>query len=265
MSQAHPDGAVLALCERRWIGEIVVARPAKRNAFTPKMLAELATAFTELDARSDVRALLLHAQGSHFTGGLDLGRMSESGMMGKPLFPAGSVDPVGLFGAARTKPLIMAVEGFCYTLGIELALAADIVVAGRSARFAQLEVQRSVLPYAGATIRMPQRFGWGNAMRYLLTGDEFDAEEAYRVGLVQEVAEPGHALEAALAIADRIAAAAPLAVQGVLSSSRTAFRDGEQAAVDALMPAALKVAQTRDAAEAVAAFRERRAADFTGN
>ena len=79
-------------------------------------------------------------------------------------------------------------QGWCLTLGIELLLAADIRIAAAGTRFAQLEVQRGIYPFGGATIRLPRHTGWGNAMRWLLTGDEFDADEALRIGLVQEVA-----------------------------------------------------------------------------
>jgi enoyl-CoA hydratase/carnithine racemase len=147
---------------------------------------------------------------------------------------------------------------------VELMLAADIRIAARDARFAQLEVLRGFFPCGGATVRLMQEIGWGNAQRYLLTGDEFDGAEAFRMGLVQELVEPGRQLEAALQIAGRIAAAAPLGVQAALASSRLARRAGELAALQALMPALPAMMQTEDMAEAVRAFTERRQAVFTG-
>jgi enoyl-CoA hydratase len=109
---------------------------------------------------------------------------------------------------------VVALQGWCLTIGIELALAADIRVAARDTRFGQIEIKRGIFPFGGATLRLPQVAGWGDAMRYLLTGDTFDAAEALRIGLVQELTEPGEQLARALAIAETVARQAPLAVQG---------------------------------------------------
>src|SRR6185369_16556956 len=97
-----------------------------------------------------------------------------------------------------------AIHGICLTIGIELSLATDIRVASVTTRFAQIEIKRGIYPVGGATLRFPREVGWGNAMRYLLTGDEFGAAEALRIGLVQEVVEEGRALERAIALADVI-------------------------------------------------------------
>ena len=100
-------------------------------------------------------------------------------------------DPFGVWGPQVPRPVVMAVSGISFTLSIELALASDVVVASKTVRFRQLEVGRGILPFGGATMRAPARLGWGNAMRFLLTGEEFGAAEALRIGLVQEVVEPG--------------------------------------------------------------------------
>ncbi len=163
-----------------------------------------------------------------------------------------------------SKPLILAVQGRCYTLGIELSLAADIVVAAADTRFAQLEVKRGIFAFGGATIRFPKTAGWGNAMRYLLTGDEFNAEDAYRFGLVQEITEPGKQLEKALKIASRVAAQAPLAVQATLALARSASNEGFHKGVEAIAPELLKIMSSEDAAEGVASFIERRPANYKG-
>jgi len=136
-------------------------------------------------------------------------------------------------------------------------------VAARDTRFGQIEVKRGIYPVGGATIRMPREIGWGNAMRWLLTGDEFTADEALRVGLVQEVVEPGTQLERALAIAERIAAQAPLGVRATLASSRLAI-DDEAAAAARLMPDLKPIMASDDAREGVMSFVERRPARFTG-
>ena len=114
---------------------------------------------------------------------------------GQDPFPDDGRDPWRLDGD-WTKPVVAAAQGWCLTLGIELLLAADIRIAAAGTRFAQLEVLRGIYPFGGATIRLPRQTGWGNAMRWLLTGDEFDADEALRIGLVQEVAADAAAAQA---------------------------------------------------------------------
>src|SRR3990167_2936499 len=113
-------------------------------------------------------------------------------------------------------------------------LASDINLCASNTRFAQMEVQRGILPFGGATLRMPQTAGWGNAMRWLLTGDEFDAHEAYRLGLVQEVLASEELMPRALQLAERIAAQAPLGVQATLASARQTVREGADAAAASL-------------------------------
>src|SRR6201999_1704517 len=103
----------------------------------------------------------------------------------------GGLHPWQVDGRSLTKPGVLVVQGTCLTLGIELALGRDIVIAADSATFAQLEVARGILPFGGATIRFPRTAGWGDAMRWMLTGDSFDAAEAHRIGLVQEVVPHG--------------------------------------------------------------------------
>jgi enoyl-CoA hydratase len=264
-ANASKDGRIRRDRPSDRVASIGIDRVAKRNAFTPHMLDELASAYTEAEDDDQVRVILLHGCGGHFTSGLDLPRMVEAGRVGQPLFSQAGVDPVGLFGRVRTKPVVVATEGICFTLGVELILAADIAIAAEDSQFAQLEVLRSLMPYAGATIRMVDRFGWGNAMRYLLTGDIFDVATGYRLGLVQEVVAPGATYGAALAIAERIAAAAPLAVRSTLANSMLLTRAGTQAAIEDLLPRAAALADTRDATEAVTAFLEKRTPHFTGN
>jgi len=239
-------------------------RPEKRNAFDLRMLRELSAAYTKFEDDHEAWCALLFAHGDHFTGGLDLPEVGPAVHRGEALFPPEGVDPLGLYGRRRTKPVVMAIEGWCLTIGIELALATDIRVASTTAKFGQIEVNRGIMPYGGATLRLPQVAGWGDAMRWLLTGDIFDAEEACRIGVVQEVTAEGSALERARALAQTIAKRAPLAVQASLASSRIAVEAGHFEARDQLMPAARALMGTEDAAEGVQSFMERREACFKG-
>ena len=168
-----------------------IDRPKKLNGFTVKMIRELAEAYSALEKNDDARVGLVCAAGAHFTAGLQLDELGPYMARGESVWPADQIDPLGLREPKRTKPVVVAVQGITFTLGIELMLAADIVVAAHDCRFAQLEVARGIMATGGATIRMAERAGTGNAMRYLLTGDEFDAATALRLGFVQEVVPAG--------------------------------------------------------------------------
>lgn len=240
-------------------------RPEKRNAADYELLNALAEAYGELDRDPELRVGVVHAIGDHFTGGLDLADVGPRiGPEGLSFVGDTGVDPWGVSGPRVRKPVVVAVQGTCLTLGIELILAADVAVAARSTTFAQIEVARGILPFGGASIRFPRAAGWGNAMRYILTGDPFDADEAYRMGLVQEVVDDGAQLDAALAIAERIAAQAPLAVQATLANAVTAVRDGDAAAQAALQPALVRLAGSEDARIGMQAFLTRTPAEFVG-
>ncbi|MCI0393383.1 MAG: crotonase/enoyl-CoA hydratase family protein [Chloroflexi bacterium] len=241
-------------------------RAAKRNAFDLAMYHALAAAYGELERDGELRCGLLFAHGDHFTAGLDLVAWAPYFQSGQyPPLPAGAVDPLGLEESNRVaKPVVMAVQGICLTLGIELLLASDVRVAASDTRFAQIEIKRGIYPVGGATVRFIQEAGWGNAMRYLLTGDEFDAAEAYRIGLIQQVVEPGRQLEAALQIAESIAAQAPLGVYASLKSARLARARGEPAALARLLPDLAPLMGSEDVQEGLQSFIERRPAAFKG-
>ena len=238
-------------------------RPEKLNAFDSIMLRGLSEAFSELERDPDCRCGVVFAHGDHFTAGLDLMEVAPKIMQGNLLGGDGtSIDPWGVHGLQRTKPVVGAFHGRCLTLGIELALALDVRIAASNVRFAQIEIKRGIFPFGGATFRLVETAGWGNAMRWLLTGDEFGAEEALRMGLVQEVVEPGKQLERAVQIAETIAAQAPLGVQATIASARRAQYEAE--AAKALLPEILRLMGTDDAREGLQSFIERRSARFSG-
>jgi enoyl-CoA hydratase len=242
---------------------IGIDRVAKRNAFDLPLWDGLCRAYGELERDPELRVGVLHAHGDHFTGGLDLPQWAPVFASGKFAIPDDGIDPVGL--ASRvTKPLVCAVQGICLTLGIELLLAADVRVAARSTRFAQIEVKRGIYPAGGATLRFPREVGWGNAMRWLLTGDEFDAAEAHRIGLVQEITEHGEQLARALALAEVIAAQAPLGVYATIASSRLALPSNEAVAAARLRPDLAPLVASEDMQEGLRAFLERRPGRFRG-
>ncbi len=240
-------------------------RPAKRNAADLRMLQELSLAYGELDRDPELRAGVVFAHGEHFTAGLDLADVGPRiGPDGLDLVPEGGIHPWQVDGSVQRKPVVLAVQGTCLTLGIELALVSDVVVAADSAVFGQIEVQRGILPFGGATLRLPRAVGWGDAMRWMLTGDRFDAAEAHRIGLVQEVVPHGAQLDRAVEIARRIAAQAPLAVQATLANARLAVREGEARAAEQLQSELVRLARTEDAAIGARAFAARDTAEFLG-
>ncbi len=252
-----PDGHVLL---------IGVNRPEKRNAFDLATIEQLAAAYDRLGAEDELRVGVLFAHGDHFSAGLDLSEVGPAVAERGPqaLAGPGRYDPFGVWGEQVPKPIVMAVQGIAFTLSIELALASDIVIAADDVRFGQLEIARGIMPFGGATFRAPAQLGWGNAMRFLLTADGFGAEQAMRIGLVQEVVPAGTQRERAAEIAGVIAAQAPLGVQATLANARVARAAAERAAVEHLAQTVPRVLRSEDAAEGLRSFVERRAGRFTG-
>lgn len=241
-------------------------RPEKRNAMTLDMYYDLARAYGELDADKNLRCGLLYAVGNHFTGGLDLPQWGPVFAGGKWVeLEDGMLDPFGVDEDNRCrKPIVAACQGICYTVGFELMLAADVRIGTKDLRLAQLEVKRAIFPVGGATVRMFEEIGWGNAMRYILTGEELSGPEAYRLGLLQELVEPGEQFDRALEMAEKICGAAPLAVQGALASARRAWVHGPKAALTSMFQELQPLMGSKDAQEGLQAFLERREPNFTG-
>lgn len=238
-------------------------RVAKRNAFDLPLWSELCAAYGELERNPELRVGVLFAHGDHFTGGLDLPQWGETFSSGKWHIPEGGIDPLGLVSRV-TKPIVLAVQGTCFTIGIELLLATDLRVAAANTRFGQIEVKRGIYPVGGATLRMPRELGWANAMRWLLTGDDFDANEALRMGMVQEVVPVGEQLARATALATTIAAQAPLGVYATLKSSRAALPANEHVAARQLMDDLVPMMKSEDVQEGLQAFVQRRPGAFKG-
>jgi enoyl-CoA hydratase len=241
-------------------------RPEKINAFDLAMIDELSAAYDYLARDDMLRVGVLCANGEHFSAGLDLEEMAPLIERHGPAVLAGPgrYDPLGLWKPPVPKPVVMAVSGIAFTLTIELALASEIVVAADDVRFCQLEVGRGLFPFEGGCFRAPLQLGWGNAMKFMLTADEFGAMEALRIGLAQEVVAPGRHVERALQIAHTIARRAPLGVQATLSTARHAVSAARAEATKAILSSLPTIWESDDAQEGLRSFLERRAADFTG-
>ena len=242
--------------------KIVIDNPGKMNAFSPEMMEELSTAFTVLDRDDDLWVGVLCAEGKHFTAGLDMPKFFGPKAV-KMDRPPGNIDPFGMQNRCR-KPIVTAIQGVCFTIGIEIMLAGDIVVAASDARLCQMESKRGIAPLGGAHFRYLTRAGWGNAMYHLLLCDEFSAEEAYRVGFVQEVVAPGQQVDRAMELAGIIAKNAPLGIQVTKEAGLKFIEAGERAAIDIIPAIRERVMSSEDAKEGIQSFVERRAAVFQG-
>ncbi|WP_298439696.1 crotonase/enoyl-CoA hydratase family protein [uncultured Ferrimonas sp.] len=240
-------------------------RPEKYNALDIESYHALAQAMYQLEHDENLRVGVILAAGKHFTAGIELDQWAPVFAAGGVVAPAeGELDPFGVVGPRLSKPLIIATHGLCYTSGVELSLNCDYHFSTAETRFAQLEVKRGIYPCGGGTVRLPKAIGWGNAQRYLLTGDEWSGKQAHQWGMVQELCEREALPAKARALALKMAQAAPLGVQASLRSSKLARFESEQAALDDVygeMPAVMKSA---DAAEGVNSFLERRQAHFSG-
>jgi enoyl-CoA hydratase/carnithine racemase len=242
--------------------KIVIDNPAKKNSFSPEMMKQLSEAMTALHRDDTLWVGVLCANGSDFTAGLDMPKFF--GPTATPTeLPEDWIDPFGLRNQAR-KPIVTAVQGICFTVGIEIALAGDIVVAGDDSRFCQMESKRGIAPLGGAHFRYITRAGWGNAMYHLFLCDEFKAQEAYRIGLVQEVVPAGQQIERAMEIAKIIASNAPLGIQITKEAARKFIEASEQAAITYVPKIRDRVLKSADAAEGIKSFVERRQAKFQG-
>jgi enoyl-CoA hydratase/carnithine racemase len=242
--------------------KIVIDNAEKKNSFHPAMMEQLAAALTELENDPELWAGVLCADGENFTAGLDMPKFF--GPTATPLqIPDDHIDPFGLRNQC-SKPIVTAVQGICFTIGIELMLSGDIVVAADDVRFCQMESKRGIAPLGGAHFRYITRAGWGNAMYHLMLCDEFGAEEAYRIGMVQEVVKPGEQVERAMELARMINANAPLGIQVTKQAGRQYIAQCEQDAINAIPSIKGKVMNSADAAEGIRSFVERRAANFQG-
>lgn len=243
--------------------KINVDRAAKLNAFTPEMFDALSAALTRLDEDDDLWVGTILFAGPHTTAGLDLPRFAATFKGNASSAADDQVDAFALKRRCR-KPVVMAVQGITFTIGIEMLLAADIVVAAEDCRFCQMEPKRGLAVFGGAHVRYVERAGWGNAMYHLLRADEFGSARALELGFVQEVVPAGQQHDRALAIAAEICELAPLAVQEIKRGALKYLEDGERAAFAEIPAMRGRTAGSEDFQEGLASFREKRRAHFRG-
>jgi enoyl-CoA hydratase len=201
------DAAAVLTEARGRVLVITINRPDQRNAINAAVANGIAAALDQLDASGDLSLGVLTGAGKGFSAGMDLKAFvaGESSWVGDRGF-------AGITQRSAVKPLIAAVEGFAMAGGLEVALACDLIVASRGTRLGIPEVKRSLVAAGGGLLRLPRVLPRNIAMELALTGDPISAERGYELGVVNRLAEPGGALEAALELADAIAANGPLAL-----------------------------------------------------
>lgn len=264
MSEANSGPGRVTREQRGHLFLIGLDRAGKRNAFDSAMLTDLALALGEYERNDEMRCAVVFAHGEHFTAGLDLMELTPKLASGGFKYPDAGIDPWGVSKPRRTKPVVLAVQGTCWTAGIELVLNADIAIAASNTRFAHLEVLRGIPPSGGSTVRFTQAAGWTNAMRYMLTGEEFGADQALAMRLLTEVVEPGQELARAIEYAERIAKAAPLAIKATLRSAFQARDEGDDAALSRLNELLFTLIKSEDVREGVMAMMQKREPVFKG-
>lgn len=238
---------------------VEVNRPP-HNYFDEDSLKDLADAFAALDADANVRAIVLAARGKSFSAGAVLGRPPPSGPKSRS---ERIYDEARRLFAVRT-PIVAAVEGNAIGGGLGLTTIADIRVAGARARFCANFTQLGFHPGFALTHLLPRLIGRQAASLLLLTSRKIDAAEAHRLGLADLLVEEGAALEAAIALAQEIAANAPLAVQATRATLRAELLEGMDSALEHELAEQDRLKQTADFKEGITAARERRAPEFKG-
>ena len=241
---------------------IIIDNVAKKNSFSPQMMEQMSDALTLLDRTADYWVGVVCAEGNDFTAGLDMPKFF--GPTAEKLErKEGNVDVFALGNRCR-KPIVTAVQGIVFTIGIEMMLAGDIVIAADDCRFCQMESKRGIAPLGGAHFRFLTRAGWGDAMYHLFLCDEFNAERAFKIGLVQEVVPAGQQIQRAMEIAQLIAKNAPIGILVTKEAALKYVEGGERAAVDYIPIISDRVMNTEDAKEGIQSFVERRPAVFRG-
>lgn len=248
------------------IALIGLNRPQKDNRLDPETYKLLSKRLYEVEHDANLRCAVLFGHGKHFSRGIDVEAFASTITAGVERDQdVEMIDPFGKSAQRFSKPLIAVVHGDTWNIGHELCLAADIRVAARDTNFGQTEASQARMPGSGATIRFVRDAGWGNAMRYMLTGENWDAETARRIGIVQEIApDQKSALEVGIQIASKIAASAPLSIQATLASAHLVIDESEVRALRELNRQRQALYGTRDFDEGLRARKEGRVPQYEG-
>jgi 2-(1,2-epoxy-1,2-dihydrophenyl)acetyl-CoA isomerase len=243
---------------------LTMSNPGRRNAFFPEMRRKLAETLYKLGMDPEVRAFVLTGEEGHFCAGADLSRSRPTERTALSV-RENTKDTHHLMRAivSGARPVIAAVEGDAFGAGMSITAACDKVFAARSARFGSAFAKIGILPDMGILYTLPQRVGLSKARELLMLAIPIGAEEAHRIGLVDELVEPGKSLEAALRYAALLAELPPLAItytKAALATGVTSIEDAMRLELD-LQPI---LALSEDSKEGVLAFKEKRKPKFSG-
>ena len=239
---------------------ISINRPQVRNAINRAVSEAVAAAVDELDERTDLTLGIITGTGGNFCTGMDLKAFLAGELVALP-----GRGLAGFIQRPPRKPMIAAVEGWAVAGGFEIALACDLIVAARDARFGLPEVRRGLVAAAGGLLRLPRRIPPAIAKQLALTGEPLSAADASRLGLVNELTEPGQALDGALDLARRITPNGPLAVQTTKQILDQALDWTVAEGFSRQEPMVAQILASADAREGAAAFAEKRPPAWTGH
>lgn len=259
--------SVTLTVERR--GPIVLVgfnRPMIQNRIDPPTRLRLGETLYRYEHDPSLRALVLFGHGSNFSRGIDVDAAQNGIISGnRETSPLPTIDVLGNTGTRRTKPVVAVVHGDTWNLGHEIYLACDIRIAAADTNFGQDENSHGRFPGGGATVRFVREAGWGNAMRYMLTGDHWSADESFRMGVTQQVApSPNAALEAGIVMANKIAACGPLSTKATLASAHQVIDPVEADALSKLGAQYAALYRTEDFVEGRKAEAEGRPPRYQG-
>jgi enoyl-CoA hydratase/carnithine racemase len=243
---------------------ITLDRPEKRNAINVAMMREILVAAKAAEDNAEIRAVILYGGASFFSAGADLQEVRNVKSPSDCESYFGSWHTLTQTLEELSKPVIAAVEGFCLTGGLELALACDLRIAGKNSSFAITSSQIGTVAGAGATQRLPRIVGPAKALEMLFSAEPIDADEAHRVGLINQLVPAGEALGAAEKIAQLYKERAPLS----LAYAKKAVREGLQTDLSSGLALEKRLVTaiygTRDKQEGISAFLEKRRPVFRG-
>jgi enoyl-CoA hydratase len=244
---------------------ITVNRPDKLNALNADTITELHTVFEQVAKDSAVRAVVLTGAGEKsFVAGADIAELAKMSPLGGIEVSRQGQDAFRFLETMR-KPVVAAVNGFALGGGLELALACHFRLASENAKFGLPEVKLGIIPGYGGTIRLPRVVGRGRALELMLTGDMIDAQEAYRIGLVNHVYPQSELIGAAEQLANKIAGNGPVAVALAIEAVDNGYHSTTEDALRLESNLFGLLASTEDMREGMGAFLEKRKANFKGS
>lgn len=259
------SGANVTVERRGQIVLIGLNRPEIYNRIHPPMRQLLAQAYFQYEHDASLRCAILFGHGENFSRGIDVDAAQTQMNSGGARPSTNIINPTATTKDRLTKPLIVVAHGDTWNLGHELYLAADIRIAALNTRFGQDEASHARFPGGGGTVRFVREAGWGNAMRYMLTGDHWSEEESRRMGVTQEIAPtPDTALELAVQIANRVAGCGPLGIKATLASAHQVIDPVEAEALSKLGAQYSALYRTEDFLEGRKAEAENRPAKYQG-